>query len=449
MKDMALLTDPFWICFFELILFLAFFSPMMKGHRFDGRRAFLLVLLALLWCAVHVLRLDFVWDALANIALLTLYLFSAENDSGKCALYHACVFVLCAEIGKLLALNYCLQPLHAALDAFPSFAITCVYALLYLLFVALGLMLAGRWVKRDALDGLKWSQVACILLPFVPYAFIRSSNLSYDVSDVSQYYTMSFILLVLGLCTLAVIVANAHSLSSEAERSGVLLMQDLVRRHHLQLLAQKQAGDAINRRYHDLKHYLSALEVLLRDSTDKSKDSALAFLESVRREIEPYEVTIATGNDMLDVLLSEKRAECLKCGLRPVFSVDGSRLGFMSEFDICAVFGNMLDNAIESAAQAHVDGLSDIVLDVYNKNDLVVIECSNCCHEVVRGVDGNPVTQKARQDGHGQGFKSIRSVVDRYGGGLSWIVEDGVFLLSLVLPIPSPSCANTAKSSVF
>ena len=55
-----------------------------------------------------------------------------------------------------------------------------------------------------------------------------------------------------------------------------------------------------------------------------------------------------TGNGLLDVLLTEKRRQCLAAGMRPTFFVDGSRLGFINDFDLCTLIGNAADNAIEA-----------------------------------------------------------------------------------------------------
>lgn len=58
-----------------------------------------------------------------------------------------------------------------------------------------------------------------------------------------------------------------------------------------------------------------------------------------------------TGNGVLDVLLTEKRRQCLGAGIRPTFFVDGSRLGFINDFDLCTLIGNAADNAIEATSQ--------------------------------------------------------------------------------------------------
>ena len=53
----------------------------------------------------------------------------------------------------------------------------------------------------------------------------------------------------------------------------------------------------------------------------------------------------------VDVLLTETRRQCLGAGIRPTFFVDGSRLGFINDFDLCTLIGNAADNAIEATSQ--------------------------------------------------------------------------------------------------
>ena len=68
--------------------------------------------------------------------------------------------------------------------------------------------------------------------------------------------------------------------------------------------------------------------------------------------------------NVLDVLLTEKRRQCLGAGIRPTFFVDGSRLGFINDFDLCTLIGNAADNAIEAASQLPLGGTRVIMVPV-------------------------------------------------------------------------------------
>lgn len=440
---LALATDPAWVPFaiLELAMFFGFVHLLNKRRLALPGEVAGALLLAVLWSIAHMLRLNFVLDAAVNILLLAGFLLITRRATVSQIFYFACIFVLATEISKILALNFCLQPFRDQLILLPLWSVTCIYALLYYLFTALILVAVSRWALRDALENLHWQQILFILLPLLPYVFIRASSFVYDVTDESRYYTLSAVLLLLGVCTIAMIVANAHNLSVQTEHNEVLRMQTLLHEQHLLFLGQKSAMDAVNQRYHDLKHYLNWLESLLEDSSIEKTEQIAGFLESVRREIRPYEATVASGNETLDILLSEKYTLCAEQDIRPLFYVDGSRFGFMNSFDICAIFGNLLDNAIEAAIESRrwaptAEDPNDIILHVYYNSGLAVINCTNRCQDVARSVADNPQAVRGTDAGHGYGFKSLRSIVERYNGGLTWSAEDGEFKLSIVIPLP-------------
>lgn len=54
-----------------------------------------------------------------------------------------------------------------------------------------------------------------------------------------------------------------------------------------------------------------------------------------------------TGNKVLDTVLTTKSLYCNKHGIIFTCVADGTLLDFMDVMDICSIFGNALDNAIE------------------------------------------------------------------------------------------------------
>ena len=76
---------------------------------------------------------------------------------------------------------------------------------------------------------------------------------------------MVIVLLLLSVCTMVIVVANAHNLSAQMSTNELLSMQQLLRDQHLHYLTQRSAAEAVNRRYHDLKHVLTQIERIAED----------------------------------------------------------------------------------------------------------------------------------------------------------------------------------------
>ena len=140
----------------------------------------------------------------------------------------------------------------------------------------------------------------------------------------------------------------------------------------------------------------------------------------------------------LDTLLTGKSLYCARHGVELTCVADGARLGFMDVMDICSIFGNILDNAIEYELTLSDKKKRLIHLAVYAKRDFLVIQCENYCEEQLEFQDGLPVSTKGDGAYHGYGIKSIRYTAEKYGGTMTIHNRDRWFEMNIVIPIPEP-----------
>ena len=192
----------------------------------------------------------------------------------------------------------------------------------------------------------------------------------------------------------------------------------------------KDVIDLINKKSHDLKHQLSVLEQLgdtqgLKNYTAELKDC-----------LDIYDSTVQTGNDALDIVVSEKILVCRKNDIAFSYLVDGKILSFMTTVDIASLFGNALDNAIECLKRESPENRF-VNLSITEKNGFIYIHTDNYCSKKVEFVNGLPKTTKGDDGYHGFGTKSIASIVEKYQGELLMTVEDNAFNLDAILPVPA------------
>lgn len=191
----------------------------------------------------------------------------------------------------------------------------------------------------------------------------------------------------------------------------------------------RESIDMVNQKYHDLKHQIA----LLRAQADS--DRAEANLQQLEREIRAYEASNQTGNPVLDAILTNKSLYCQKHGIELKFITDGKLLGFMEDMEISALFGNMLDNAIESVERLPDEQKRLIRLYVGGENGFLRIRIENYCEERLRFHDGMPLTTKRDKRYHGFGMKSMQRTVARYGGSMVASQRDNWFLLKILIPM--------------
>ena len=97
--------------------------------------------------------------------------------------------------------------------------------------------------------------------------------------------------------------------------------------------------------------------------------------------------------------------------------VDGNLLNFMHSTDVYALFGNLLDNAIECLLQEK-DEKRILSVQVNRKNDGCHIHIENYCSKEIDFEDGLPLTTKKDKSYHGFGVRSVKYIVEKYHGNI-------------------------------
>ncbi len=206
-------------------------------------------------------------------------------------------------------------------------------------------------------------------------------------------------------------------------------INQLFRRQYEQYKLSVENSEMLRKEMHDLKHYLIALK------NETSPEKKQEYLDELEQEIAIQESFQNTGNQVLDVILTNKSLQCRKSGITFKAMADGNILTFMHVKDICALFGNLLDNAIEATQQIASPDNKLITLSVKQKNNFVVVECVNCCDQqvIIQEKNDLPKTTKDDKKNHGFGLKSIRQIAEKYNGSMTFSQDKNWVTIKVLL----------------
>lgn len=229
-----------------------------------------------------------------------------------------------------------------------------------------------------------------------------------------------------------VAILYAFYIQCRAVRQHLALenMENILQNQYLQYQQSKEAVELVNRKYHDLKHQIAAL----RAAPDAAQRNA--YLDKMEDEIRTYEAQNKTGHPVLDTILTSKQMLCQQAGITLSCVVDGPLLQFIDVMDLCTIFGNALDNAIEYARTLDDPDKRLIHLTVSRQNNFAFIRCENYCEAPPVFEAGLPQTTKGDKSYHGFGVPSIYKSAAKYGGTATTQVENGWFVLKLLIPLP-------------
>jgi sensor histidine kinase regulating citrate/malate metabolism len=216
-----------------------------------------------------------------------------------------------------------------------------------------------------------------------------------------------------------------QAIQSEKQR-----VDDIIRRRHEQLIVHSSAVEEVNRRYHDLKHMLLGIEGM------QGADEIKTYVRSLHTGIHVFEDYCATGNETMDVVLTDKARLCRdrNIGFLPIINSQGWEE--VSPVGISTIFVNALDNAIVAADKIGRDDMRRVTVRVGRVNQMLVARFENYYAHELRGEPPNLQTTKASPQGHGYGMWSIRNVVEQLEGELDMTARDGRFVLTVLIPAP-------------
>ena len=183
--------------------------------------------------------------------------------------------------------------------------------------------------------------------------------------------------------------------------------------------------EIINRKCHDLKHQLEAL-----GSAPADADRA-EYLDEIKNSVLIYDSSIRTGNEALDIVLMEKKLLFSQLGFDFTYMHDGARLNFMKRSDVFTLFGNALDNSMESLREEAPENRV-LHVSVGGTGNIVNIFFENYCGKELQFEDGLPVSTKEKNGYHGFGMKSIRYIVQKYKGEMLAYQTDNRFVLEIL-----------------
>ena len=204
-------------------------------------------------------------------------------------------------------------------------------------------------------------------------AVFAVSNLSYIDKDSpfsSQFAAEMFIIRTLvDLSGMAVLYAYHIQVRELQMKFEVDTLQNILQMQYKNYQLSQESIEIVNQKYHDLKHQIALLK------SEAGSRKSVEYLEKMEKEIKIYEAQNKTGNKVLDAVLTSKSLYCQNNGIGLTCVADGSVLNFMEDMDISALFGNILDNAIESVEKLREPKKRLIHLSVAKQKNFLRIRC--------------------------------------------------------------------------
>lgn len=243
-------------------------------------------------------------------------------------------------------------------------------------------------------------------------------------------------------CVLAVIFMSAAGFYLFA-MDRIYMEQKKNGQYHAQVAAYKMLEEQYNRSErlrHDLKNHVLALMGLWED---KEWDKLGSYLKKMENSAELGACEDATGNRVVDVLLHQKRQMAEEKKIVWECDVQIPKVCVVSEFDLCVLFGNILDNAVEGCNKSkrlEQESGSQPFIRVHagTVKKCFLLEVTNSATGTDQPKRGHAETGMTHRQGIG--LINVADVVNRYNGAMNVEMQNGIFVISVLIPLGDAVC---------
>lgn len=209
----------------------------------------------------------------------------------------------------------------------------------------------------------------------------------------------------------------------------IMQMQMESARLHLDELKNTQE-QAITYR-HDIRYHLSLIGSFAAEN-DLAKIKS--YLSSTQADIDAITPAHYCENEIVNLILSSFDKQADKMGVALHTNVKLPQTLPLSDTELCALLSNALENAITAASQLADEKLREVHIRALINHNKLLISTENAYTGEIEMVGELPQS-KNKKAGHGIGFKSMVSIVERHQGLYSIETAGEVFVLQLMLPL--------------
>lgn len=232
-----------------------------------------------------------------------------------------------------------------------------------------------------------------------------------------------FVLSLLSMAATGFYVFGMNRLYLEQEKSNRYHTQIAV----YQMLAEQHSRS--ERLRHDMKNHIIALSALSRNKEWEKIDDYLKSMEDIALDAGGD----MTGNKAVDALLYRKRKQAEEENIKWECDVQMPKGCCINEFDLCVLFGNILDNALNACERMHGEEGRFINIQARTVKKCFLLEVKNSMDRMEKYADGS--ANKGDSQEHGIGLLNVGDVVDKYNGAVNMEAEKGIFIISILMPL--------------
>lgn len=258
-----------------------------------------------------------------------------------------------------------------------------------------------------------------VILAWVQVAVLVKNTFAHIDSDTFFIWLLLFLLVL----TIVYLVIQIMSYIENNDRMRMAMDRNILLADNYEKAIKQYRNEQIF--YHDVKNQFLILKNYLKNGEFNKAEDYVEQLGFVELQTLKHR----TGIDALDILLEYKKKEAQERHIHMDIIADSVELK-LSECEIVALFGNLLDNAIEACSKIEND-IKWIRVAIRRMQEMTFIKISNSYGEHPVFTGDKFVSTKKKKEMHGLGMTSMKIIVEKYEGSIDVSCDCGKFTVMI------------------
>lgn len=294
------------------------------------------------------------------------------------------------------------------------------------------LLIIGRSTRKLEIREEQEFAWYLLIMPVVS-VFVLSSYLYIDFPEsiyVQRLMCIGAFMLYFSNAAVFIILAKYTNILNTMKYEEMYMMKQAMEDEKFKNIVR------LNERYraymHDIHSYLRHFRILI---INGQQDKIVGIIDELegKVEIETRDI-VYSGNEVLNAILSEYKIKSQNQGIdMSVFVENFLKVDFIADTDMIAMFGNLLNNALEAAGKCE-SGHRKVDVKLFMGNQFMLVLHIENTFTVSAPREGERfLTTKKDVCCHGLGIGIVKKLAEKYGGDLTLEEKGDTFKASLII----------------
>ncbi len=171
---------------------------------------------------------------------------------------------------------------------------------------------------------------------------------------------------------------------------------------------------------HDINNLIQIINIQISKNTTESREDAKKIAGEITCIMDNTKTRKFCDNRIINTVLFDKMTFAGKNAIKIIDNIFLGENSGITDFDLCRVFINLLDNAINALIDYDKGKNKNIVISCKENNGYIYIKCENPSLESIK-------KSKNKSSSRGYGLKIIKDIAEKYDGTLIIKNENSIF----------------------